>query len=146
MITRSNLAEQLREYQMRSKHEWATLSFFSSTATNTSSWLQKVAYQNSLEMTETTDVRAISETTRMISRAKGFSNGCGGRNTCGMGAVYVGLPNFLGGCFVFPVHEGCFGLNLSHFSYVFVHQSNKASKKKQEDEEKNASTIINVKL
>ncbi|XP_059278896.1 uncharacterized protein LOC132033058 [Lycium ferocissimum] len=32
MITRSNLAEQLREYQIRSKHDWASLSFFSSTS------------------------------------------------------------------------------------------------------------------
>ncbi|KAL0016860.1 hypothetical protein SO802_003929 [Lithocarpus litseifolius] len=31
MITRSNLAEQLREYQIRSKHDWASVSFFSST-------------------------------------------------------------------------------------------------------------------
>ncbi|RXH73381.1 hypothetical protein DVH24_013065 [Malus domestica] len=34
MITRSNLAEQLREYQIRSKHEWASVSFFSSTSFN----------------------------------------------------------------------------------------------------------------
>ncbi|CAK9187909.1 unnamed protein product [Ilex paraguariensis] len=32
MITRSNLAEQLREYQIRSKHDWASVSFFSSTS------------------------------------------------------------------------------------------------------------------
>ncbi|KAL4186801.1 hypothetical protein AMTRI_Chr09g15770 [Amborella trichopoda] len=32
MITRSNLAEQLREYQTRSKYEWASASFFSSTS------------------------------------------------------------------------------------------------------------------
>ncbi|KAM0945349.1 hypothetical protein DsansV1_C10g0101731 [Dioscorea sansibarensis] len=32
MITRSNLAEQLKEYQIRSKNEWASLSFFSSTS------------------------------------------------------------------------------------------------------------------
>ncbi|KAL3505462.1 hypothetical protein ACH5RR_035303 [Cinchona calisaya] len=31
MITRSNLAEQLREYQIRSKDDWASVSFFSST-------------------------------------------------------------------------------------------------------------------
>jgi len=31
MITRSNLAEQLRDYQIRSQHNWASLSFFSST-------------------------------------------------------------------------------------------------------------------
>ncbi|KAI3460449.1 hypothetical protein Pfo_017112 [Paulownia fortunei] len=37
MITRSNLAEQLREYQIRSKHDWASLSFFSSTSNLTSS-------------------------------------------------------------------------------------------------------------
>ncbi|ESW08133.1 hypothetical protein PHAVU_009G021200 [Phaseolus vulgaris] len=34
MITRSNLAEQLREYQIRSKHDWASVSFFSSTSPN----------------------------------------------------------------------------------------------------------------
>ncbi|XP_077246767.1 uncharacterized protein LOC143886604 [Tasmannia lanceolata] len=32
MITRSNLAEQLREYQIRSKYDWSYLSFFSSTS------------------------------------------------------------------------------------------------------------------
>ena len=37
MITRSNLAEQLREYQIRSKHDWASVSFFSSTSNFTSS-------------------------------------------------------------------------------------------------------------
>ncbi|KAM0942306.1 hypothetical protein DsansV1_C15g0136851 [Dioscorea sansibarensis] len=33
MITRSNLAEQLREYQIRSKHDWASLSLLSSSST-----------------------------------------------------------------------------------------------------------------
>ncbi|KAG8378045.1 hypothetical protein BUALT_Bualt08G0097300 [Buddleja alternifolia] len=37
MITRSNLAEQLREYQIRSKHDWASVSFFSSTSNLASS-------------------------------------------------------------------------------------------------------------
>lgn len=37
MITRSNLAEQLREYQIRSKYDWASVSFFSSTASNLTS-------------------------------------------------------------------------------------------------------------
>ncbi|PKI51174.1 uncharacterized protein LOC116193584 [Punica granatum] len=37
MITRSNLAEQLREYQIRSKYDWASISFFSSTASNLTS-------------------------------------------------------------------------------------------------------------
>ncbi|XP_051123804.1 uncharacterized protein LOC127246450 [Andrographis paniculata] len=32
MITRSKLAEQLREYQIRSKRDWASISFFSSTS------------------------------------------------------------------------------------------------------------------
>ncbi|XP_009613459.1 uncharacterized protein [Nicotiana tomentosiformis] len=36
MITRSNLAEQLREYQIRSKHDWASVSVFSSTSNLTS--------------------------------------------------------------------------------------------------------------
>ncbi|KNA14143.1 hypothetical protein SOVF_110090 isoform B [Spinacia oleracea] len=36
MITRHNLAEQLREYQVRSKHDWASASFFSSTSNFTS--------------------------------------------------------------------------------------------------------------
>ncbi|OIV96296.1 hypothetical protein TanjilG_09723 [Lupinus angustifolius] len=36
MITRSNLAEQLREYQIRSKHDWASISFFSSTSSSSS--------------------------------------------------------------------------------------------------------------
>ncbi|KAL2895599.1 hypothetical protein RDABS01_011508 [Bienertia sinuspersici] len=36
MITRHNLAEQLREYQIRSKHDWASASFFSSTSNFTS--------------------------------------------------------------------------------------------------------------
>ncbi|XP_057797009.1 uncharacterized protein LOC131013022 [Salvia miltiorrhiza] len=32
MITRSKLAEQLREYQTRSKHDWTSVSLFSSTS------------------------------------------------------------------------------------------------------------------
>ncbi|KAJ6953370.1 hypothetical protein NC652_005161 [Populus alba x Populus x berolinensis] len=36
MITRSNLADQLREYQIRSKHDWASVSFFASTSNFTS--------------------------------------------------------------------------------------------------------------
>ncbi|KAI3916114.1 hypothetical protein MKW98_004555 [Papaver atlanticum] len=32
MITRPKLTEQLREYQIRSKHDWASVSFFTSTA------------------------------------------------------------------------------------------------------------------
>ncbi|GLJ30338.1 hypothetical protein SUGI_0600220 [Cryptomeria japonica] len=36
MITRSNLAEQLRDYQIRSQHKWASLTFFSATAQITS--------------------------------------------------------------------------------------------------------------
>ncbi|CAL5332054.1 unnamed protein product [Camellia sinensis] len=37
MITRSNLAEQLREYQIRSKYDWASVSIFSSTSNLTHS-------------------------------------------------------------------------------------------------------------
>ncbi|XP_039024577.1 uncharacterized protein LOC120157542 [Hibiscus syriacus] len=37
MIARSNLAELLREYQIRSKHDWASVSFFASTSNPTSS-------------------------------------------------------------------------------------------------------------
>ncbi|KAL9225729.1 hypothetical protein vseg_001619 [Gypsophila vaccaria] len=37
MITRHNLAEQLREYQIRSKHDWASASFFSSSSSSSSS-------------------------------------------------------------------------------------------------------------
>lgn len=36
-ITRSNLVDQLREYQIRSKHDWASVSFFSSTSNLSSS-------------------------------------------------------------------------------------------------------------
>ncbi|XP_058224912.1 uncharacterized protein LOC131334061 [Rhododendron vialii] len=44
MITRSNLAEQLREYQIRSKHDWASVSFFSSTTKLTSSRVDVVVF------------------------------------------------------------------------------------------------------
>ncbi|XVE56247.1 hypothetical protein DITRI_Ditri03aG0223000 [Diplodiscus trichospermus] len=44
MITRSNLAEQLREYQLRSKHDWASVSFFSSTSNLTSSRHMQLAF------------------------------------------------------------------------------------------------------
>ncbi|XP_074357564.1 uncharacterized protein LOC141697189 [Apium graveolens] len=44
MITRSNLAEQLREYQLRSKHDWASVSFFSSTSNLSSSRVDVVVF------------------------------------------------------------------------------------------------------
>ncbi|GLT31342.1 hypothetical protein SLA2020_060840 [Shorea laevis] len=44
MITRSNLAEQLREYQIRSKHDWASVSFFSSTSNFASSRVDVVIF------------------------------------------------------------------------------------------------------
>ncbi|XVF35869.1 hypothetical protein REPUB_Repub19eG0008600 [Reevesia pubescens] len=44
MITRSNLAEQLREYQIRSKHDWASVSFFSSTSNLSSSRVDVVVF------------------------------------------------------------------------------------------------------
>lgn len=44
MITRSNLAEQLREYQIRSKHDWASVSFFSSTSNLPSSRVDVVIF------------------------------------------------------------------------------------------------------
>ncbi|KAG2324326.1 hypothetical protein Bca52824_007054 [Brassica carinata] len=44
MITRSNLAEQLREYQIRSKHDWASVSFFSSTSNLSSSRIHVVVF------------------------------------------------------------------------------------------------------
>ncbi|WZZ58223.1 hypothetical protein YC2023_058330 [Brassica napus] len=44
MITRSNLAEQLREYQIRSKHDWASVSFFSSTSSFSSSRVDVVVF------------------------------------------------------------------------------------------------------
>ncbi|WOL18181.1 hypothetical protein Cni_G26974 [Canna indica] len=37
MITRSNLAEQLKESQTRSKHDWATVSFFASASSSNAS-------------------------------------------------------------------------------------------------------------
>ncbi|KAG6509148.1 hypothetical protein ZIOFF_034539 [Zingiber officinale] len=111
MITRSNLAEQLREYQVRSSHEWAIVSFF------TSSRLQR---SNRGDM--------------------------GGRDTRAMGAVDVRFHRFLGGGFVFPVHKSCSSLGISYFTYARGHESNKTSKKEQEDEEKNAPSFVNVKL
>ena len=39
MITRHNLAEQLREYQIRSKNDWASTSFFSSNSNFTSMYV-----------------------------------------------------------------------------------------------------------
>ncbi|KAL7175023.1 hypothetical protein ACSBR2_028763 [Camellia fascicularis] len=44
MITRSNLAEQLREYQIRSKHDWASVSFFASTSNLTFSRVDVVIF------------------------------------------------------------------------------------------------------
>ncbi|XP_062019323.1 uncharacterized protein LOC133735890 [Rosa rugosa] len=44
MITRSNLADQLREYQIRSKHDWASVSFFSSTSNHTLSRVDVVLF------------------------------------------------------------------------------------------------------
>ncbi|GMI82445.1 hypothetical protein like AT1G20460 [Hibiscus trionum] len=44
MITRSNLAEQLREYQIRSKHDWASVSIFTSTSNFTSSRVDVVLF------------------------------------------------------------------------------------------------------
>ncbi|KAL5557768.1 hypothetical protein UlMin_033979 [Ulmus minor] len=44
MITRSNLAEQLRDYQIRSKHDWASVSFFSSTSNLPSSRVDVVIF------------------------------------------------------------------------------------------------------
>ncbi|KAK8681525.1 hypothetical protein V6N13_053927 [Hibiscus sabdariffa] len=48
MITRSNLAEQLREYQLRSKHDWASVSFFSSTSNLSSYRVDVTAYATCL--------------------------------------------------------------------------------------------------
>ncbi|KAM3199742.1 uncharacterized protein LOC132604177 [Lycium barbarum] len=44
MITRSKLAEQLREYQIKSKHDWASVSFFSSTSNLTSTRVDVVIF------------------------------------------------------------------------------------------------------
>ncbi|XP_011041270.1 PREDICTED: uncharacterized protein LOC105137270 [Populus euphratica] len=44
MITRSNLADQLREYQIRSKHDWASVSFFSSASNFSSSRVDVVVF------------------------------------------------------------------------------------------------------
>ncbi|KAJ8561313.1 hypothetical protein K7X08_027503 [Anisodus acutangulus] len=44
MITRSKLAEQLREYQIKSKHDWASVSFFSSTSNLTSTRVDVVVF------------------------------------------------------------------------------------------------------
>ncbi|XP_071689958.1 uncharacterized protein [Rutidosis leptorrhynchoides] len=43
-ITRSNLVDQLREYQIRSKHDWASVSFFSSTSNLPSSRVDVVVF------------------------------------------------------------------------------------------------------
>ncbi|KAL4575413.1 hypothetical protein LXL04_022256 [Taraxacum kok-saghyz] len=43
-ITRSNLVDQLREYQIRSKHDWASVSFFSSTSNLSSSRVDVVVF------------------------------------------------------------------------------------------------------
>ncbi|KAJ7957948.1 NADH-ubiquinone oxidoreductase chain [Quillaja saponaria] len=44
MITRSNLAEQLREYQIRSKHDWSSVSFFSFNSNLSSSRVDVVIF------------------------------------------------------------------------------------------------------
>ncbi|MQM22422.1 hypothetical protein Taro_055475 [Colocasia esculenta] len=44
MITRSNLAEQLREYQVRSKYDWASFSFSASSASTSSRFCNLYAH------------------------------------------------------------------------------------------------------
>ncbi|KAL3641073.1 hypothetical protein CASFOL_016041 [Castilleja foliolosa] len=44
MITRSKLAEQLREYQIRSKYDWSSVSLFSSTPNLASSRVDVVIF------------------------------------------------------------------------------------------------------
>ncbi|CAL5349489.1 uncharacterized protein LOC114267869 isoform X1 [Camellia sinensis] len=58
MITRSNLAEQLREYQIRSKHDWASVSFFASTSNLTFS-REKIHLAKREELQDTTKVDVV---------------------------------------------------------------------------------------
>ncbi|KAL7175022.1 hypothetical protein ACSBR2_028763 [Camellia fascicularis] len=59
MITRSNLAEQLREYQIRSKHDWASVSFFASTSNLTFSREKIHLAKREKELQDTTKVDVV---------------------------------------------------------------------------------------
>lgn len=69
MITRSNLAEQLRDYQIRSKHDWASVSFFSSTSSNITN-TSKYANSNSIHFNFNHPIMNIS----LVYYAKSKSN------------------------------------------------------------------------
>ncbi|KAD2393309.1 hypothetical protein E3N88_40286 [Mikania micrantha] len=55
-ITRSNLVDQLREYQIRSKHDWASMSFFSSTSNPSYSSLKDMKSGRTIEFERTADM------------------------------------------------------------------------------------------
>ncbi|AAF79620.1 F5M15.20 [Arabidopsis thaliana] len=120
MITRSNLAEQLREYQIRSKHDWASVSFFSSTSNFSSSREFGVGYVN-LNMWK-----------------------LGQDEVCSI-ASHLSILRVFSGFLVLQAVTTRIHLGMCHFAATNLHEGHKASEISQEEEAKDASSTLYVK-
>ncbi|CAH2036723.1 unnamed protein product, partial [Thlaspi arvense] len=127
MITRSNLAEQLREYQIRSKHDWASVSFFSSTSSFSSS---------SLELPYTCVLRLDFHGDHCV-----FGGG-GCCSLCDLGASHLSILSVLGGFLVLQAIATRVHLGMCHFATICLHEDHKESEISQEEEAKDASSTI----
>ncbi|CAH2067543.1 unnamed protein product [Thlaspi arvense] len=115
MITRSNLAEQLREYQIRSKHDWASVSFFSSTSNFSSSR---------------------SSNTIVKVRCRGL---------CHMGTSDLSIPGVFSSILVLQAAGTRIHPGLCQLTITCLYENHKASETSQEEEAKDASSSLYVK-
>ncbi|RWR79272.1 NADH-ubiquinone oxidoreductase chain 5 [Cinnamomum micranthum f. kanehirae] len=134
MITRSNLAEQLREYQIRSKYDWASVSFLSSTANLTSSSSSK-KHRVLLCTIFTVSCATLMYTIDLGGRC--YLRHMGDPHSCFLG--------FFSNFFIFKVQAVGICLNMHYNPFACVLENNEASKTSSKKEAENATALVNVK-
>uniref|UniRef100_M4CHP8 Uncharacterized protein n=1 Tax=Brassica campestris TaxID=3711 RepID=M4CHP8_BRACM len=117
MITRSNLAEQLREYQIRSKHDWASVSFFSSTSNFSSSRFENYTIKKfEICIQHEPDVNGFHKT---------LHGPCPG--LCHLGACDLTTPGVFSSILVLQAVATCIHPGLCRLAFALLYENSKAS-------------------
>ncbi|WZZ05763.1 hypothetical protein YC2023_091684 [Brassica napus] len=125
MITRSNLAEQLREYQIRSKHDWASVSFFSSTSNFSSSRFENITIKKfEICIQHDTMLMGFITITRHYVIHKTLHGPCG---LCHLGAGDLTTPGVFSSILVPQAVATCIHPGLCRLAFALLYENSKAS-------------------
>ncbi|KAJ9542046.1 hypothetical protein OSB04_028552 [Centaurea solstitialis] len=135
-IKRSDLVDQLRDHQVRSKFNWASVSYFSSNANPPPSYSR---YRFSFRL-----IHMVLVPFYWCNLVNLLVYKDGHDDVCTMGTFDPSFYCFFGRFIIFNTLEAHYNPSYHHIGTALMFEDNQASKIEQEKQAKNASSFINV--